>query len=151
MGQMNPVYNPYLFNVILWQNSQMVPSLQVYRLKLYTHFTPFDLIIQTYVMFGEEYNFFNSLIPIFFNTHLISSVQHCLAKFIVLFSWDTKPIFTTIQTKMLLLIFKFSSTITELLTCFLKTPGSNLDRHFSSPEVSIVFLTPCNRISEPLF
>jgi len=65
LGQMNPVYNPYLFNVILWQNSQMVPSLQVYRLKLYTHFTPFALIIQTYVMFGEEYKFFNSLIPIF--------------------------------------------------------------------------------------
>jgi len=64
LSQMNPVYNPYLFNIILSQNSRMVPSLQVYRLILYTHLTPFDLIIQIYVMFGEEYQFLKSLIPI---------------------------------------------------------------------------------------
>lgn len=54
LGQMNPVYNPYMFNVILSQNSRMVPSLQVYQLKLYTHLTPFNLIIQIYTVFGEE-------------------------------------------------------------------------------------------------
>ena len=64
LGQMNPVYNPYLFNFILSQNSRMVPSLHVYRLKLFTHLTPFDLIIQMYVMFGEEYKFLKSLIPV---------------------------------------------------------------------------------------
>lgn len=66
LSQMNPVYNPYLFNVILSQNSRLVPSLQVCRLKLYTHFTSFDLFIQIYVMFGEEYKFLKSLIPIVF-------------------------------------------------------------------------------------
>jgi hypothetical protein len=64
LSQMNPVYNPYLFNIIPSQNFRMVPSLQVYRLKLYTHLTPFDLIIQIYVMFGEEYKCLKSLIPI---------------------------------------------------------------------------------------
>lgn len=62
-------------------------------------------------MFGDEYKFFQSPIPDFCNSPLISSIQQCLAKFFVLSSWDTKPIFTTVQTTLLLLIVKFSSRL----------------------------------------
>jgi hypothetical protein len=148
---MNPACNPYLFDVILSQNSRMVPSLQVYRLKLYTHLTPFDLIIQIHVMFGEEYNFFKSLIPVVL-IHLLFVLSSIVLRNSSCYSLGIHNTFSR-PYKPKCYCFSLSSHLsyTEHLTCILKTPGSNLDRHFSSPEVSIVFLTRFSRISGPLF
>ena len=89
----------------------MVPSLQVYRLKLYTHLTPFDSVIQNMRNVWLIIQICEVAHSYCFNTPHISSVYHCLAKLIVLFSWDTNPIFTIIQTKLLLLIVKSSSRL----------------------------------------
>jgi len=142
LSQMNPVYN-----VILWQNYRMVSSLQVYRLKSSARRSPFDLIIQIYVMFGEEHKMFKSLIPIvlILLLFLLSSIVLGNSSYYFLGIWN--PFSRPYKSKCYCLSLSSHLCYTELLTYILKTPGFNLDRHFSSPEV---FLTRCCGMSGPL-